>query len=72
MGVEGGRGVPPRPDYSKSPKAKAREARRDPLVYIYIYIIKIFRRRHRVKNRKGEGEGGGGRIILSPAKVGLF
>ena len=35
-GVEGdrggGRGVPPRPDHSKSPKAKAREARRDPLV----------------------------------------
>ena len=36
-GGRGGRGVPPRPDYSKSPKAKAREARRDPLVYIYEY-----------------------------------
>ena len=40
-GGGGGRDVPPRPDYFKSPKAKAREARRDPLVIsasIYIYI----------------------------------
>ena len=41
-GGGGGRGVPPRLDYSKSPKAKAREARRDPLVYIYILLYITF------------------------------